>query len=90
MQSAQRAANLTQQLLAFSRRGKYLVKPTDMQSVVHDVATILEHSIDKNIQLNIHCNTARAVVLGDPSQLQNALLNIALNARDAIKGAGGN
>lgn len=86
--SARRAADLTNQLLAFSRQGKYRSEAIDLNELAKEVAEILEHSMEKNIQIVRRLSGEGTVVEGDPSQLQSALLNLALNARDAMKGGG--
>jgi PAS domain S-box-containing protein len=86
--SARRAADLTQQLLAFSRKGKYQSVPVDVHRLLGEVAAILERSIDKRIRIERALNAGHATVLGDPTQLQNAFLNLALNARDAMPAGG--
>lgn len=86
--SAERSASLIQQLLAFGRKGKYLSVPVAIDQIVEEVVSILERSIDKRIQISNICQDGPLMVLGDPAQLQNAILNIALNARDAMPGGG--
>jgi PAS domain S-box-containing protein len=83
-----RSASLTAQLLAFSRRGPFRSEPVDLHRVISEVVSMLSHSIDKKIQIVTHLEAARAVTPGDPSQLQNAVLNLALNARDAMPHGG--
>lgn len=83
-----RARDVTQQLLAFARRGRYQTAPVDLNEVVHQIVSLLTHSIDKRIELRVEPSPEPAVVLADTSQLQSALLNIALNARDAMPTGG--
>jgi PAS domain S-box-containing protein len=83
-----RARDVTQQLLAFARRGRYQTAPVDVNEVVHQIVSLLTHSIDKRIELRVEPSQKPAVVLADTSQLQSALLNIALNARDAMPTGG--
>jgi two-component system, cell cycle sensor histidine kinase and response regulator CckA len=83
-----RSASLTAQLLAFSRRGQFRSEPVDLHRVISEVVTMLSHSIDKKIQINTSTEATRTVTAGDPSQLQNAVLNLALNARDAMPHGG--
>jgi PAS domain S-box-containing protein len=85
---AQNAANLTQQLLLFSRKGRYKFETVNLHSVLDEVMGILSHTIDKRIEISREPGMANPTVQGDPSQIQNAVLNIALNARDAITGNG--
>ncbi|MBD3393249.1 MAG: PAS domain S-box protein [Chitinivibrionales bacterium] len=84
----QRAADLTAQLLAYARKGNYRTVKLDMHGVIDEVVTLLKHSIDKRIDIVLELKAPRPFVNGDPTQLQNALLNLALNARDAMPGGG--
>ncbi len=87
-ESTQRASELTGKLLAFSRKGKLITKVIDIHTIVVDVITILERSIDRKIKLTIESEPGKAFVSGDPGQLQNALLNLAINARDSMPKGG--
>jgi PAS domain S-box-containing protein len=84
LQCAQRAADLTGKLLAFARKGTYQTVPVDMHDIIREVSSILERSIDKTVTLRLDLAAPTAVVIGDPTQLQTALLNLAINARDAM------
>jgi signal transduction histidine kinase len=86
--SARRAADLTQQLLAFGRKGKYLSVPVDVHQLLGEVVAILGRSIDKRIRISQVLRADHPVTLGDPTQIQNALLNLAVNARDAMPQGG--
>jgi PAS domain S-box-containing protein len=86
--SATRSADLTKQLLAFSRKGKNLSIPVDINEVLAEVVSILKHSIDKRISIRQILNATTSTTDGDPTQLQNALLNLALNGRDAMPKGG--
>ncbi len=83
-----RARELTQQLLAYARRGRYQTVAIDVREVVRQVVSLLSHSIDKRIELVVTPMEEAVVVRADPTQLQSALLNIALNARDAMPTGG--
>jgi two-component system, cell cycle sensor histidine kinase and response regulator CckA len=87
-QIARVAAALTAQLLAFSRKGKLLVQPIDLHRLILDVVAILSRSVDKRIRVETGLGAPRFWVTGDPSQVQNAILNLALNARDAMPSGG--
>jgi PAS domain S-box-containing protein len=88
MMAAKRAADLTSQLLAFSRKGKYLNTTVDMHRIVFEAANLLRRSIDKRIVIRQELRANPPTTLGDPTQLQNAVLNLALNARDAMPDGG--
>ncbi|MEI6972034.1 MAG: PAS domain S-box protein, partial [bacterium] len=84
LSSARHAAELTRQLLAFGRKGKYLSLPVDTHKVIAEVVDLLCRSVDKRITIKQHLNAMPSTVVADPSQLQNAILNLGLNARDAM------
>jgi len=86
--ATKRATDLTSQLLAFARKGKYRAVPVDIHVLITEVASLLSRSIDKRITIKKMMNAVMPVTHGDPSQLQNALLNLALNARDAMPDGG--
>lgn len=86
--TTQQASNLTAQLLAFARKGKYRAETVDIITVVDDVVDLLEHAVDGNVAIVKKIGTPSASVKGDRSQLQSALLNLGLNARDAMPEGG--
>jgi PAS domain S-box-containing protein len=86
--SVQRAAGITAQLLAYSRKGKYRNEPVDIHELLTEVIDLLSHTIDKRIVVDHAFDGESAMTVGDGSQLQNAFLNIALNARDAMPSGG--
>jgi PAS domain S-box-containing protein len=86
--TCERAGGLVSRLLTFARRSEPLTTAIDVHTLLEDVLTLLERSIDKRIVLQRHLNAASAVVVGDASQLENALLNLGLNARDAMPEGG--
>jgi PAS domain S-box-containing protein len=87
-EAARRSARLTAQLLAFARKGAVQSVPVDLHLVVGDVQALLRRSIDKRIVLKADLAASPSTVVGDPAQIHNALLNLALNARDAMPEGG--
>ncbi len=86
--AAERAANLTRQLLAFSRKQVLQTRPVDLNEVVHTMAPLLARLVGEDIQLEIAVDPALDVVHADPSQLDQVLMNLAANARDAMPDGG--
>ena len=88
LKGARRAADLTRQLLAFARKGRWQVVPVDMHDAIVQTVSMLTHTIDRRIEILLELQAAPHAVMGDPTQLQNALLNLGVNARDAMADGG--
>ncbi|MDB5103807.1 MAG: multi-sensor hybrid histidine kinase [Fibrobacteres bacterium] len=88
VQAAKRSRDLTRSLLAFSRQGQYRKTPIDLHGLIRETVEMLGRSLDKRIEVRTRLEADPATLIGDPSQIQNALLNLALNARDAMPEGG--
>lgn len=88
IRAASRAADLTSQLLAFARKGNFLSVPMDIHAAINEVTSILTHTIDRRIEIQSELSAAQSFVKGDPSQIQSAILNLGVNARDAMPEGG--
>ena len=88
MNASEQSANLTKQLLAYARKGQYVVTPLDMHHVIRSTIDLTERVLTKTVRLVADLRATRSCIKGDDSQLQNALLNLLLNARDAMGGMG--
>ncbi len=86
--AAGRAADLTRQLLGFARKGKLRDTAVDLREVVRDAVAILGHTVDRRTVLRQDLERCPAVVKGDPVQLQQVVINLAVNAIQAIDGPG--
>jgi PAS domain S-box-containing protein len=86
--SAKNSADLAGQLLAFARKGKFQTHSIDINAVIRDAASLLSHTIDKKIALELDLAESPVFLEGDPSQLQNVIMNLGLNARDAMPNGG--
>ncbi|MFC1476383.1 two-component regulator propeller domain-containing protein [Fibrobacterota bacterium] len=86
--AAMNSADLIAKLLAFARKGKFKVVEADINAIIQTVIGMLEHTIDKRINLTQQLKADDAIVMGDVAQLQNAILNIAVNAVDAMPNGG--
>jgi PAS domain S-box-containing protein len=83
-----RASELTQKLLDFSHKRTASNSAVDMHRVTSEVTRILERSSDKRIIIKKYLNASSAVIYGDLTQIENAILNLAINARDAMPEGG--
>jgi PAS domain S-box-containing protein len=86
--AGQRAAALTQQLLAFSRKQVLQPKDVDLNLVLDGLKTMLRRLIREDIVLTCVTSPAPAIVKVDPTQIEQVILNLVLNARDALPGGG--
>jgi PAS domain S-box-containing protein len=83
-----RAGELTRQLLGFARRGRLEVKPTDLNGVVDKVVSMIRPTFDRSIDIRTALSAGLSPVEGDAGQLEQSLLNLCINARDAMPGGG--
>jgi len=83
-----RAASLTRQLLAFSRKQVLQPKVLDLNAVLTEVAKMLDRLIGKNIELKVAHAPSMWRVKADPGQMEQVILNLAVNARDAMPHGG--
>ena len=88
MQGAQRGAALTQRLLAFARRQALGPKPVDLAGLVRGMTDLLRRSIGPSVEIAIDLPAGLPAALADANQIELALLNLAVNARDAMPAGG--
>ena len=86
--AAERASELTQKLLGFARRGRKESVPVDLESSVSEVIGLLRRTLERTIDIEQDFAAERSVIRGDPSQLHQIILNLAVNARDAMPSGG--
>ncbi len=88
LSSSQKAANLTQSLLAFSRKQKIDLKPHRMNDIIEQTTKLLKRLLTEDIILNIRLDPGNPVILADITQIDQILINLATNARDAMPKGG--
>ena len=86
--AAKQAAQLTRQLLIFGRRERVQLEALDLGAVVADVQSLLARSIGEHVKLVVHTAASLPPVRGDRSQIEAVLVNLAVNARDAMPSGG--
>jgi PAS domain S-box-containing protein len=86
--SATRGKDLTAKLLAASRRGPTRLEPVDLNQLVGETIEILERTLHKSVQIDTQLDGRLKRLLGDRSQLQQVVLNLCVNARDAMPSGG--
>ena len=82
------AASLTRQLLAFSRKQVLQPRPIQLRTVAENVQKMLARLIGENIDLSLHLDESAGFVLADPGQVEQVLINLTVNARDAMPEGG--
>jgi PAS domain S-box-containing protein len=88
LEQAKRAAQLTSQVLDFTRRSDMERRPMDLQSLLAETRNLLENILPPNMSIGATFEGDRFVVDGDPGRLQQAVMNLAINARDAMPAGG--
>jgi len=87
-ETSARAAELISSLLLFARKGETQFESLKVHNLISNTIKLLDHSLDKSITINHFFNAESSVINGDYTQIQNVLLNFAVNARDAMPDGG--
>src|SRR5260370_25697918 len=82
--ASERAAVLTRQLLAYSGKGKFVIQPMDVSDLVRDLTKLVQASIPKSLVLRPHLAAGLPPVVADVAQLQQLIMNLVINAAEAI------
>lgn len=86
--AVQRAASLTHRLLAFSRRQTLAPLPTDVNALIRGMEELISRTVGPSIDIQVRAHSELWTALIDPAQLENTLLNLCINARDAMPNGG--
>ena len=84
IQASERAADLTKQLLAYAGKGRYEIRKVDLPSLVRDTANLLQTMIPRTVTLDFQFEPKPMAVEGDPSQIQQIIMNLVINGGEAI------
>jgi PAS domain S-box-containing protein len=88
VQASVRAANLVRQLLGFARKQLTQPRPISVNAVIQELLPLLQRSLSENIRLQLNLTEAENTVFMDPAQLEQVVMNLVLNAREAMQGKG--
>ena len=86
--SAQRGADMVRQVLSFARGAEGQRVVTDVGQIVKDIENLIRDTFDRNILIEVYCGNRLRPILGDPTQIHQVLLNLCVNARDAMPNGG--
>lgn len=86
--ASERAANLTRQLLAFSRKGKMVSTSVSIHAIINETVAMLKQVLDKSITIKVRLEANDYFVVGDDSQIMNGIMNMAINASHAMEDGG--
>jgi PAS domain S-box-containing protein len=87
--TAQRAADLTRQLLAYSGKGRFVVEPLDLSAIASEMSQLLRTVVSKDATLHLTLDAAPPLMYGDATQLRQVIMNLITNASDALQGRAG-
>jgi CheY-like chemotaxis protein len=84
MTAARRASDLTRQMLAYSGKGRFEVRPIDLSKLVGELGTLLETTISKKVSLGLDLDAALPAIEADVAQVQQVVMNLVINGAEAI------
>ena len=87
--AARRAADLTRQLLAYSGKGHFDVRPIDLSALVREIGRLLEASVPKHVQLRLELAQSLPAIEADVVQIQQVVMNLVINGAEAVGGENG-
>lgn len=84
IRASERAADLTNQLLAYAGKGRFFVEPLDLSQLIHGITSLIRSSISKKVDLRVEGEGAIPWVTADASQLQQLVMNLVINGAEAV------
>ena len=87
--AGEKAAHLTRQMLAYAGKGRFVLKAVSLPRLVQETGALVQSSVSKNITFHIHAASDTPAVESDPSQMQQVIMNLILNAAESLDGNSG-
>ncbi len=87
-QATQRGADLVKQLLTFARKAETVSRPLKLNDVIDETVRLLKSTFPKNIEIDFEADGELPLMMGDVTQIQQVLINLSINARDALQDGG--
>ncbi len=88
VEASERAAHLTMQLLAYAGKGRFVIQAIDMSAIVREISTLVKASIPRNVRLRLDLADGLPCIEGDAMQIQQVIMNLVINAAEAIGESG--
>ncbi|MEP6715450.1 MAG: PAS domain S-box protein [Terriglobia bacterium] len=82
--ASERAALLTRQLLAYAGKGRFVTEPVNLSELTREMSALVQISVSRNVQIRLELSDNLPLVVGDVSQLQQVIMNLVINASEAI------
>ncbi|HVX66498.1 MAG TPA: PAS domain S-box protein [Bryobacteraceae bacterium] len=89
LQASERATSLTQQLLAYSGKGRFVVQPIDMSQLIREIVALIQTSISKSVRVRFELDDNLPPIDADVAQIQQLVMNLVINGAEAIGDASG-
>ena len=85
MKASERAAVLTRQLLAYAGKGRFVIEPLNLSDLAREITSLLQTSIPRTVELRLQLQHNLPAIEGDAAQLQQLIMNLAINAAEAVE-----
>jgi two-component system, cell cycle sensor histidine kinase and response regulator CckA len=82
--AAEKASDLTRQLLAYAGKGRFLTEQVDLSTLVREISTLIQTSVPRTVQLRLELADGLPAIEADPSQLQQVVMNLVINGAEAV------
>jgi PAS domain S-box-containing protein len=85
MKASERAAALTRQLLAYAGKGRFVIEPLNLSEIAHEITSLLQTSIPRTVEMRLQLQDGLPAIEGDAAQLQQLIMNLVINAAEAVE-----